>query len=92
MFGLPRHTMKGKCHDFIYHKQRNQLQQVQYRWYILKLKYQKTIERQYFQTSKQTANKVPLLLLHIKALTEKQELHFWTLPTNKVGTVYVFSF
>ena len=30
MFGLPRHTMKGKCHDFICHKQRNQLQQVQY--------------------------------------------------------------
>ena len=26
-----RHTMKGKSHDFICHKQRNQLQQVQYR-------------------------------------------------------------
>ena len=43
-------------------------------------------------TEKQTKNKVPLLLLHVKVLTERQELHFWTLSTNKQGTVYVFSF
>ena len=41
---------------------------------------------------KRKGNKVPLLLLHVKVLTERQQLHFWTLSTNKQGTVYVFSF
>ena len=41
---------------------------------------------------KKTVNKVPLLFLHVKVLTEKQQLPFWTLSTNKQGTVYVFSF
>ena len=41
---------------------------------------------------KQTGKKVPLLFLHVKVLTERQQLHFWALSTNKQGTVYVFSF
>ena len=41
---------------------------------------------------KQTANKVPQLFSHVKVLTERQQLHFWTLSTNKQGTVYVFGF
>ena len=41
---------------------------------------------------KKTVNKVPLLFLHVKVLTEKQQLPFWTLSTNKQGTVYVFGF
>ena len=38
---------------------------------------------------KQTANKVPLLFLHVKVRTERQQLPFWTLSTNKQGTVYL---
>ena len=38
---------------------------------------------------KQTANKVPLLFLHVKVRTESQQLPFWTLSTNKQGTVYL---
>ena len=41
---------------------------------------------------KKTVNKVPLLFLHVKVLTERQQLPFWTLSTNKQDTVYAFSF
>ena len=35
---------------------------------------------------------VPLPLLQVKVPGETQKLYFWTLPTNKQGTVYVLSF
>ena len=50
------------------------------------------INRKNILRDKQTANKVPLLFSDIKVLTEKQQLRFWTLSTNKQGIVYVFIF
>ena len=39
---------------------------------------------------KQTTNKVPLMFLDAKVLTERQEFSFSTVPENKQGIVYIF--
>ena len=41
---------------------------------------------------KKKAGKSPLVFLHVKVLTGRQQLHFWNLLTNKQGSGYVFSF
>ena len=40
---------------------------------------------------KQTTNKKLLMFLDVKMLSERYNLRFWTLSTNKQGTVYIFS-
>ena len=42
-------------------------------------------------TDNKTTNKVPLVFLDAKVLTEREQLYYWALPTNKQGTVFVFS-
>ena len=42
-------------------------------------------------TENKTTNKVPLLFLDVKVLTEREQLYYWALSTNKQGTVFVFS-
>ena len=42
-------------------------------------------------TQKQTEKKVPLVFLDLKVLTQRQQMGFQTLATNKQGTVYVFT-
>ena len=39
---------------------------------------------------KQKTNRVPLMFLDLKVLSETYQLHFWTLSTNKQFTVYGF--
>ena len=39
---------------------------------------------------KEITNKLPLMFLDVKVFPEKQQLRFWTLPTNNQGVVYVF--
>ena len=86
LFWRPKNTMKDKCYVFSGYKERNKdclvyleckLQEVSYGWCILKLKCQKR-------------NKVPLMLLDVKALAVKLELRFSTLSTSRQGTVLVF--
>ena len=40
---------------------------------------------------KQTTKKVPLMLLDLKVLSERQQFHFWTLSTKKEETMYLSS-
>ena len=90
--------MKGKCYIFSAFKKRNKvclvyseckLQRDRHFLSILKLKCQK--QPSTTETTTETTNKVPLMFLDIKVLTERKQLHFWTLSTNKQGTVYVLS-
>ena len=39
---------------------------------------------------KQTTNKIALMFLDVKVLTEREQLRFWTMSTKKQGAVYVF--
>ena len=39
-------------------------------------------------TEKQTTNKVPVMLLYVKVLTERQQLRLSTLSTNKQGVAF----
>ena len=48
------------------------------------------ISRKNIFTNNKTANKVPLIFLDVKVLTEKEQFRFRTLSTKKKGIVYVF--
>ena len=70
--------MKGKWDVFSGYKQTSKvcfmyleckLQQDKYGWCIYKLKCHKMVERRYLE--KQTTNKLPLMILDVKVLTER---------------------
>ena len=42
-------------------------------------------------TGNQTIKQVPLMFLDNKVLSEKYQLRFWTMSTNKERAVYVFN-
>ena len=56
-----------------------------------KVKMEETATKNIFR-NKRTANKVSLIFLDVKVLTERQQLRFCTLSRNKQGIVYVFIF
>ena len=56
-----------------------------------KVEMEETATKNIFR-NKRTANKVSLIFLDVKVLTERQQLRFCTLSRNKQGIVYVFIF
>ena len=98
-FGKANESLKGKSQVCSGYKQKNKLclvyfecklQQHSYGWCIFKLKDPKSAENICLGKSKQRT-RCWLMFLNVKLLTETKQFSFWTLSTNKQGTVYVFS-
>ena len=91
--------MKGKCYVFSGYKERNKvlflfpecrLQKDRYGSYMFNLKCCKTVETTYLEKRKKT-NKGRETFFEFKVLTEREQLFYWTLSTNKPSKVHLFS-